>query len=235
MKRSLPLVTSLDKVRPGTVRLHARTLSPFGIFTNDALFSRLGLTIPQTFSQLLDVCQKAKAAGTAAVIFGGADGPSVTLLITDLAVATVYGKDTHWAGELRAGKVTFDGTPGWQQALQEFIEMNDAGCFEPGATGTTRRLGGRAVRAGAGPDARRTSLGRRARSTPTSPQFTLHRSIRSRAGPTRTRRRPIVNLNQSVERQRPLERRRTRPRRRPSSTSSRARSRTRSSPRSRGA
>jgi len=28
--------------------------------------------------------------------------------------------------------VSFDGTAGWHQALQEFVDMNKAGCFEPG-------------------------------------------------------------------------------------------------------
>ncbi len=62
----------------------------------------------------------------------------------------MYGKDKHWAAELRAGKVTFDGTPGWHQALQEFVDMNDAGCFEPGAAGTTAASAAGAVRTGAG-------------------------------------------------------------------------------------
>ena len=35
-----------------------------------------------------------------------------------------------------SGAVSFGGTPGWHQALQEFIDMNDAGCFQPGAAGT---------------------------------------------------------------------------------------------------
>jgi raffinose/stachyose/melibiose transport system substrate-binding protein len=33
--------------------------------------------------------------------------------------------------------VSFDGTSGWHQALQEFIDMNNAGCFQPGAAGTS--------------------------------------------------------------------------------------------------
>ena len=136
VKRSLPLVTSLDKYGQGLFAF-SPVVTPFGIFTNDDRFKQLGLKIPQTFSQLLLVCQKAKAAGTAAVILPGASQPDVTYLITDLAVATVYGKDKHWAGALRAGKVTFAGTLGWHQALQELIEMNDAGCFQPGAAGTT--------------------------------------------------------------------------------------------------
>ena len=111
------------------------TSTPYGVFTNDDLFKKLGLTIPQTFSQLLTVCQKAKADGTAAILLGAAN--PFTTLIANLAVATVYGKDKTWPAELRAGKVTFDGTSGWHQALQEFIDMSNAGCFEPGATGTS--------------------------------------------------------------------------------------------------
>ena len=54
-----------------------------------------------------------------------------------LAVTTLYGKDSDWEAKLRAGTATFDGTPGWHQALQEFVDMNTAGCFQPGATGAS--------------------------------------------------------------------------------------------------
>ena len=135
VKWSLPLVTSAEKHGQGLFTFEP-TVSAYGIFTNDALFKQLGLKVPQTFSQLLEVCQKAKAAGTVAVLFPGANQAQGASLIVDLAVATLYGKDKQWAAELRAGKVSFDGTPGWQQALQEFVAMNNAGCFEPGVAGT---------------------------------------------------------------------------------------------------
>lgn len=136
-KRSLPLVISASKYGQGLFAFEPNVL-PFAVFTNDGLFKQLGLKVPQTFSQLLNVCQKAKAAGTAAVILGGATGGSqVSGLITALAVANVYANDRHWAAELRAGKVTFDGTSGWQEALQEFVEMNNVGCFQPFATATS--------------------------------------------------------------------------------------------------
>jgi raffinose/stachyose/melibiose transport system substrate-binding protein len=61
----------------------------------------------------------------------------MAVLSVTFAIATLYGKDKHWATELRAGKVTFDGTPGWHQALQRLVDMNNAGCFEPGASGTS--------------------------------------------------------------------------------------------------
>jgi raffinose/stachyose/melibiose transport system substrate-binding protein len=59
------------------------------------------------------------------------------LFVEGLAIPYVYGPDRHWAAEQKAGAVTFDGSAGWHRALQEFIDMSNAGCFEPGMTGTS--------------------------------------------------------------------------------------------------
>jgi raffinose/stachyose/melibiose transport system substrate-binding protein len=138
--RSLPLVTSSDKSGQGLFAFTPE-LAPEGVFTDDALFSKLGLVVPRTFAQLLGVCEKAHAAGTAAVILAGVSQSTVELLLLDLAVATLYGQNPHWAAELRDGQVSFDGSSGWHQALQEFIDMNEAGCFQAGATGTSTTAG----------------------------------------------------------------------------------------------
>ena len=135
-KRSLPLVTSQDKLGKALFAF-TPTVQPMGIFTNDDRFRQLGLKVPQTFAQLLTLCQKAKAAGTAAVVLGGANPSDVQLVIVSLAVANVYGKDTHWNAKRRGGKVTFAGSQGWRRSLQEFVEMNKAGCFQPGVAGTS--------------------------------------------------------------------------------------------------
>ena len=65
------------------------------------------------------------------------DVQEVSNLIADLAVGTLYRKDKQWPAKLRAGKVSFDGTPGWHAALQEFVDMNTSGCFQPGVSGTS--------------------------------------------------------------------------------------------------
>ena len=62
-KRSLPSVTSLSKYGKGLYVFEPQ-VAPYGVFTNNTLFAKLGLKVPQTFAQLLDVCRKAKAAGT---------------------------------------------------------------------------------------------------------------------------------------------------------------------------
>jgi raffinose/stachyose/melibiose transport system substrate-binding protein len=134
VKWLVPLVTSADKYAAGLFTFSAQ-ISPYGIFTNDALFRKLGLSVPSTFPQLLTVCQKAKAAGIYAISSSG-DGQGLGRLAEALAVAPVYGADPRWTAELKAGSATFDGTQGWHTALQELVEMYQDGCFEPGLVGT---------------------------------------------------------------------------------------------------
>jgi raffinose/stachyose/melibiose transport system substrate-binding protein len=135
-KRSVPLVTSMDKMGPG---LFAFTpiVSLYGVFTNDDLFKRLKLKIPETYPQLLALCSKARAAGTVAMIIPGNSGTDITSLLSGLAVPLVYAKDKSFLAKQKAGTATFAGTGGWRQALQEFADMSAAGCFQAGAAGTS--------------------------------------------------------------------------------------------------
>jgi raffinose/stachyose/melibiose transport system substrate-binding protein len=134
-KRSLPLMTSLSKVGPVLYTFEPQ-IAPYGAFTNDTLFAKLGLKVPQTFPQLLALCQKAKAAGTSAIIL---DVSNSAMFIRALAIPLVYGSDRHWGAEMKAGKVTFSGSAGWRQALQEYVQMYNAGCFQPGVTGSSQQ------------------------------------------------------------------------------------------------
>jgi raffinose/stachyose/melibiose transport system substrate-binding protein len=133
-KRSVPIVTSLSK-RGHVLYTFETLVAPVGVFTNDALFHKLGLKFPQTFSQFLTLCQKAKADGTVAFLNSGEGG--VNAWETLSLLAPVYAKDPHFTAEQRAGTATFSGSPGWRQALQEYVAVNNAGCFEPGASGTS--------------------------------------------------------------------------------------------------
>jgi raffinose/stachyose/melibiose transport system substrate-binding protein len=139
-KRSMPIVTSYSKVGPV---LYTMTLSvnPVGIMTNDALFKKLGLPVPQTFAQLLADCQKAKAAGIVPINMNGGTSSSLSDQLLNLAVGTVYGPDPKWGGKRKAGTVTFDGSAGWHQALQEFVDLNNAGYVEPGMATTQSAAG----------------------------------------------------------------------------------------------
>jgi raffinose/stachyose/melibiose transport system substrate-binding protein len=144
----IPLVASADKYGAGLFTFSAQ-VSPFGIFTNDDLFKKLGLSVPQTFSQLLTVCQRAKAAGTVALWTSG-DASGVGRLAESLAVTPVYGADPKFTSELKAGKVTFDGNAGWHTALQELVQLNQAGCFQPGLTSYSQNASSTAFAQGQG-------------------------------------------------------------------------------------
>jgi raffinose/stachyose/melibiose transport system substrate-binding protein len=137
VKWSLPSVISADKYGQGLFAFTPGN-APYGVFTNDDLFKKLGLKVPRTFAQLLDVCQKAKAAGTVALLIPGGTSTLLNYLPNNVALATVYGKDKRWASEQRAGTVTFESSIGWHQAMQELVDMNNAGCYEAGASGTTQ-------------------------------------------------------------------------------------------------
>src|SRR3974390_2925736 len=106
------------------------------------------------------------------MILPGASSTTETLLMS-LAVATVYGKDSHWNAELKAGTVSFDGTPGWHVALQEFVDMNTAGCFQPGAAGTTSASAGAEFAQGQGLMLAGTNSGTMGNIESDGPQFSL--------------------------------------------------------------
>jgi raffinose/stachyose/melibiose transport system substrate-binding protein len=138
VKWSLRFVTSADK-HDGALYAFEPIVTPVGMFTNDGLFAKLGLKIPQTFSQLLAVCKKAQADSTVAMELV-TNPTSLGYTILGLATPLVYVQGTHWTAALKAGTVSFDGTAGWHQALQEFVDMNNAGCFEPGVGGNSDPL-----------------------------------------------------------------------------------------------
>lgn len=109
-------------------------LSLVGVVYNTADFQQMGLQVPTTFSALVDMCARIKAAGKIPMTLAG-QAPG--LYAQAPAANTVYSSDPGWNDARAAGKVTFAGTAGWQTALQEFEDLNNAGCFQPGAAGAT--------------------------------------------------------------------------------------------------
>jgi raffinose/stachyose/melibiose transport system substrate-binding protein len=137
---SLPTITSSFKYGQGLFGFPL-ALSFQVLFTNDDLFRKLGLQMPQTFSQLLALCQRAKALGTIPLLVPAQNSTVVEHLLEGISLTTVYTADKQWNQEAKAGKTTFAGTAGWHAALQELVEMNDAGCLGPAAAGTSSVAG----------------------------------------------------------------------------------------------
>jgi raffinose/stachyose/melibiose transport system substrate-binding protein len=109
-------------------------LSLVGVIYNTAMFQQMGLKVPTTFSEMVDLCGKVKAAGKIPMALAG-QAPG--LYAQAPAANTVYSANPGWNDDRAAGKVTFANTPGWQTALQQFDQLNKADCFQPGASGDT--------------------------------------------------------------------------------------------------
>jgi raffinose/stachyose/melibiose transport system substrate-binding protein len=135
-KWSLPAIISEDKYGQALFAF-TPVMSFQGIFTNDDLFKKLGLVVPQTFAQLLAVCQRAKADGTIPLLLPAQGSTTVQHLLENISLTTVYAGDKHFTGELKTGTATFDGNAGWHAALQELVDMNTAGCLGPASAGTS--------------------------------------------------------------------------------------------------
>ena len=100
---------------------------------NDGTMAELGLTIPETYSEVLQLCEDAKAAGKVAYslfLQGGSSVPTYALV-----ASLVYGPDPDFTLQQIDGEQRFADS-GWERSFEIQQEMNDAGCFNEGPTGT---------------------------------------------------------------------------------------------------
>lgn len=108
-----------------------------GIVYNDALAKSAGVTLTanSTYSDVMQACAAVKAKGKSLYGLAGSVGENNGILAMEIATSTVYGPDPGWDAQRTAGKVTFAGTPGWTTALNTIVQLDKAGCFQPGAQG----------------------------------------------------------------------------------------------------
>lgn len=106
-----------------------------GIYNTKAL-SDAGLKIPTTYSEVLTFCADAQKAGKVAYALG-AQTQWVTQLVTyALAATDVYSKDPDFNQKQLNKEATFQDS-GWANAMTQYKEMFDKGCFNKDALGTS--------------------------------------------------------------------------------------------------
>jgi len=119
----------------GTIYAVSLGSSVNGIVYNDqaAKASGVTLTASSTPSDVMQACAAAKAKGKALFALAGAAPPNTGILALIIATSAVYGADPGWDAQRTAGKVKFATTPGWTATLNSIVQMNKAGCYQPGA------------------------------------------------------------------------------------------------------
>ena len=108
-------------------------LSLVGVVYNTALFQQLGCKCRPPSATWSTCAARSRPLARS----HGARRPGAGLYAQAPAANTVYATNPNWNEDRAAGKVTFAGTPGWQAALQEFTDLNNAGCFQQGASADT--------------------------------------------------------------------------------------------------
>jgi raffinose/stachyose/melibiose transport system substrate-binding protein len=115
------------------------SLNAQGAFYNKELFTKLGLTVPTKMSEVLAMCPKITAAGKVPFAQGFADVGTADGILWGLnrMIQYVYAADPGWDARRAKKAVTFADSPEWQRALQSFVSMKDAGCFQKGVQGAS--------------------------------------------------------------------------------------------------
>lgn len=103
---------------------------------NDKALAELGVGIPETYEELLTLCDSARAAGKVTFALGQKDLWVAQLTPYVMVATSVYGPDPDFASRMLAGQATFTDSP-WVQAFQDLMDMRDHGCFNTGENGTS--------------------------------------------------------------------------------------------------
>ncbi len=90
---------------------------------------------PTDFAEFLAACESLASEGKSMIAFAGAAPPNVGLTIQALSATRVFAETPDWNAQREAGEVTFADSEEWRDTLQTFVDLNERGCFQPGAEG----------------------------------------------------------------------------------------------------
>lgn len=110
-------------------------IAPFFVLYNPAIFEQVGADVPTSFDDLLEVCGAIADAGITPIGLAGASFSNVNITLQTLAASVVDGPDPGWTDDRYAGDTTFADSSGWQKVLEDFVDLNEAGCYSPDAAG----------------------------------------------------------------------------------------------------
>lgn len=120
----------------GTPYMATAAVDSSGAIYNMDTLGELGLSVPQTWSELLQFCGDARAAGRVAFGLGLQEVWTVRLVPSALVSNEIEDVAAFNASVLN-GTFDFASSPEWATALEKQNEMIDAGCFNDSPVGTS--------------------------------------------------------------------------------------------------
>lgn len=143
----VPEVWSNSVATDGEVFAYPGVVQALGAMYNVTRLDELGLTAPTTFDEVLEFCAAAADAGVYAYSQALNDPAGPQMVDLALTATLVYGPEPQFTAKQIAGDATFADS-GWKDAVSQYSEMNDAGCFGEGFAGRSRTQGIAEVAAG---------------------------------------------------------------------------------------
>lgn len=110
------------------------TVVGIGAVWNDQALEAAGLTPPTTWSEVIDFCEAAAEQGTVAFALGLKSAWTTQLVPYALTSSLVYGPNPQFTEEQLNGAATF-GESEWQAAMDQYAQMQEAGCFNENPNG----------------------------------------------------------------------------------------------------
>ncbi|MDQ4492067.1 extracellular solute-binding protein [Sinomonas sp. ASV486] len=111
------------------------TFSGIGAVYNMTAMNQAGLTPPTTWSGLLQFCTQAKDKGKTAFELGAQTNWVTQLVPYSLTPTLVYGPNPNFPQDMADKKATFADSK-WTDAMNKYLEMQKAGCFQANPLGT---------------------------------------------------------------------------------------------------
>ncbi|WP_424921834.1 ABC transporter substrate-binding protein [Streptomyces sp. wa1] len=111
------------------------TFNGIGAIYNKKTLQEIGGTEPKTWDDVLDLCHKAKDKGKVLLALGNQTTWVTQMVDYALAATTVYSNTPDFDEQLSAGKAAFADSA-WKETLQQYLDLNKAGCFTKNPNGT---------------------------------------------------------------------------------------------------
>ncbi|HWI30747.1 MAG TPA: extracellular solute-binding protein [Microbacterium sp.] len=125
----------------GKVYGQALSITFAGMIQNATTSEAAGVEFPTDWDSLLTACDTAGGVADSLIAVAGAQPPNTGLMAMVIAATRVYAEDPDWNQQRIDGDVTFADSEGWQEALQTIVDLNAAGCFQPGVEGAGFEVG----------------------------------------------------------------------------------------------
>ncbi|RVX38710.1 carbohydrate ABC transporter substrate-binding protein (CUT1 family) [Nonomuraea polychroma] len=110
------------------------TIGAIGAIWNDQALAKSGLSKPATWPEVLAFCKAAKGKDVVPFALGLKSAWVTQLVPYALTASLVYGPNPGFTQQQKDGKATFANSE-WKQAMNKYLEMRDAGCFNDSPNG----------------------------------------------------------------------------------------------------